>query len=266
MHVPNLDKSLLVNAFAASSAFATKPRTVSQISGIRLNHWRITFWSKCFASLGRPVNTRTKRLASSLAKPSSRGRRSGTTCNGSRAADLVILAPPMSAPTWSCQPPPVVNICSTFCTAWINDTSSISKPNAIKIAFITTPANMDELPNPEPCGKVLQLATCNPPPASRNCSSNGGAPAAMETIPQHSTQHFNNAAAAPGELWSSRSARERQTMDAEPSAPKSAAPCGPSFHVSNTNVVTSGSRLAFAPMGRLPSTNNAKFTTQPPCS
>ena len=87
---------------------------------------------------------------------------STSTFRGKEAWDRVILNPGTSPPALSCQPPPVVNICSTIITAWMSESKlavrSVTRSNAARIA----PAKMLLVPKPLPWGAVDHVWSSNP--------------------------------------------------------------------------------------------------------
>ena len=87
---------------------------------------------------------------------------STSTFNGSEALDRVILKPGSNPPALSCQPPPVVNICSTINTAWISESMLTVRPVARKRAARITPAKILLVPRPLPWGAVDQVWSSKP--------------------------------------------------------------------------------------------------------
>ena len=85
-----------------------------------------------------------------------------STFKGREAWDRAILKPGISPPTLSCQPPPVVNICSTIITAWISESMLAVRSVTRKSAARITPPKILLVPRPLPWGAVDQVWSSKP--------------------------------------------------------------------------------------------------------
>ena len=142
-------------------------------SGIRFNsqffialsydtkRWFITC-NKFLARRGFPEKRQSNRFVTASTVAWDKFSGSTSTFRGKEAWDRVILNPGTSPPALSCQPPPVVNICSTIITAWMSESKlavrSVTRSNAARMA----PAKMLLVPKPLPWGAVDQVWSSNP--------------------------------------------------------------------------------------------------------
>ena len=115
----------------------------------------------------------SKRFAKASIVACGRFNFSTSTFKGKVAWDRAMLKPGISPPTLSCQPPPVVSICSTIITAWISESMLAVQPVERKSAARITPAKMLLVPSPLPWGAVDQVWSSKPAwYFLNNCSDN----------------------------------------------------------------------------------------------
>ena len=114
--------------------------------------------------------TNTSRLKNSSTTVDGTSSLSVSTLSGREAWARQILKPGTSPPTLSCQPPPVVSICSTSKTAWISESTLAVRPAARRIAPSITPARMLLVPRPLPRGMLSDSVHSSKPAPYRSFS------------------------------------------------------------------------------------------------
>ena len=86
------------------------------------------------------------------------------------------LIPRKIAPAWSCQPPPVVSICS-IARVRLNSTLPFQpSPHRSPSVASSVAARMLLVPRPDPFGTAHSIDNSMPPPNARSCSSNEAKP------------------------------------------------------------------------------------------
>mmetsp|Transcript_48924 Transcript_48924/g.153682 ORF Transcript_48924/g.153682 Transcript_48924/m.153682 type:complete len:245 (-) Transcript_48924:319-1053(-) len=200
-HAPTSAISPASSAASIAPAFATSSATLARMAGLAENQRRSTSCSRLRARRVFPVYTSARWALSRSTDLGGRGRTTESTLSGSRGGEVQRLMPGSSPPAWSCQPPPVVSICSTCSTAWVSDWVEYTLPIALPTQLTSTPASIEDVPNPEPVGSRDHDMSSIPPPAAsswaaREAPSGGW----RETRPQKSSTVFGRAPGASGEL------------------------------------------------------------------